>query len=52
MGELPSTDLERSGSKKAARKFFKEMEEKASGFLPIGRRKRDLMSLSSAQCVD
>ena len=47
MGELPATDLERSGSKNAARKLFKEMEEKANRF-PIGRRKRDLMRLSSA----
>ena len=41
MGELPPSDMERSGSKEAARNFFKEMEEKAGGF-SIGRRKRDL----------
>ena len=48
MGELPATDPERSGSKNAARKFFKEMEEKANRFLPIGRRKRDLRELVNA----
>ena len=38
VGELPPSDMERSGSKEAARNFFKEMEERWSGF-SIGRRK-------------
>ena len=41
MGELPPSDMERSGSKEVARNFFKEMEEKTGGF-SIGRQKRDL----------
>ena len=52
MGELPATDLERSGSKEMARKFFKEMEEKATGFVPFGRRKRDLRDLVNTGGVE
>ena len=48
MGELPPTEIERSGSKIAARKFFKEMEDKATGFSIGRRRKRDLKDLVSA----
>ena len=55
MGELPPSDLERSGSKEAARNFFKEMEERWSGF-SIGRRKRDLtdfakVAIASTDCI-
>ena len=45
MGELPPTDNERSGSKEAARKFFEEMEEKATGLLTSKRGNlKDLIS--------
>ena len=45
MGELPPTDIERSGSKEAARNFFKEMEEKATGLFSSKRGNlKDLIS--------
>ena len=45
MGELPPTDNERSGSKEAARKFFEQMEEKATGLITSKRGNlKDLIS--------
>ena len=50
MGELPPSDLERSGSKAMARHFFKEMEAKHSPLFAIGsfigRGKRSLRGLA------
>ena len=43
MGELPASDLERSGDRTAVRDFLSEMEEKVNAFsLGKKRKKRDL----------
>ena len=49
MGELPASDLERSGDKTAVREFLKEMEDNASAFT-IGkkRKRRDLREFFTA----
>ena len=53
MGELPPTDIERSGSKKAARKFFQQMEEKATGLFTSKRGNlKDLISAGGSAFRD
>ena len=47
MGELPASDLERSGDKTAVRDFLSEMEEKANAFSLGKKRKKEIWAIFS-----